>query len=53
MFKWCPHTDSNRGPTDYKLAALFKSYAINKYYFWIIIAYMQYFNFILLKHIGS
>ena len=22
MIKWCPHTDSNRGPIDYKLAAL-------------------------------
>ncbi len=21
-FKWCPHTDSNRGPTDYKSVAL-------------------------------
>jgi hypothetical protein len=22
MVKWCPHTDSNRGPTDYKSVAL-------------------------------
>jgi hypothetical protein len=21
-FEWCPHTDSNRGPTDYKSVAL-------------------------------
>ncbi len=22
LVKWCPHTDSNRGPTDYKSVAL-------------------------------